>query len=609
MHHDRPGRTGRPAHDGSAVTAGSTPPPATPALVPVRPQTIAYSMATAFTVLMLWFTAQGFLRLDDYQVQARAYLAPWLAPEFLLQPWAGHFMPASFALAQVFAKTVPFTYVPMILAMTVGMGLFAFVMARLSLFVLGDRWRALIPLALALASGAIWDSATWWVAALNAIPLLIVIPLATLLHLRWLREGSFARGILAWVTVTVGCLFFEKTLAVIAFLAVITVVLRGRFDATAPRRPSRRQNAYLVGLYAATALVFLGTYAYSQTGSIASVPDISAAMAFIDSGVLRTFPPLTMGGPWWWSDAGLAATPLAVSIVAANVLLVVALLQSLRARRAALLWTFCLAYVVINVLVISSGRAVWGAQVITAPRYFAEAVLFVIITGSLCGAYLTAPGSLPGRARAIGTVALVEGIVLGLACTLTGLSTAVLSNPSRVYAVGAIETLARGDGAILNGLVPGFVMWPLVAPENQTRNMFAPIASPDLFPDSAERLEFLTWSGAITPATLRGPKARLPGEPNCPWPVVGATQSAAFDDPLPDYWHTVSFDYLAGAPMVVEVGLGDAPPVSVRLRTGLHTAYAFVSGGGDRVVISRVLDGTGLCITRVEVGAPEELLP
>jgi hypothetical protein len=578
--------------------------------VTTQPRTAAYAMAAIFTTAMLWFTAQGFMWLDDYELQAIAYQAPWLSLDYLTQPWGGHFMPAGFALAQVLAKTTPFTYVPIVAMVTLGMGLFSFGSARLFLFLLGNRWAALVPLGLILASGAIWDAATWWIAALNAVPLLAAIPFATRWHLIWLRDGSFRDGVLAWLTTTAACLFFEKALGLVAFLALITIALRGQWQ---PRRQRKHSSALLVA-YVATAVGVAAAYLLSTTGTVAQVPDLATATAFLREGGL-SFPPLLMGGPWSWSPPGLSATPVGLEILALTIVLVIALCQAVRSPRSALLWGGMLAYVLAVIAVVASGRAIWGVQVISQPRYFSEAVVYVVIVATLSYAYLDPTPSILRHAwrgkRVVGIaggVLFAEVMILGLAATLPVLSRSLQANPSRVYVVGAIDSLAADEQPMLNGLVPGDVLWPLVSPRNQLRFFFSPTFGSEKFPNMDTSLTVLDAFGSVRPGRVVDEQNAPPDE-TCPWTLRSEETTVPLAVPLVDYWHTVRFSSLSGGPTSVSVSLEGGAPVSVPLSAGLQESYVFLDGQGDTLTFSRVPDGTGVCIGDLSIGFTAEVAP
>jgi hypothetical protein len=591
------------------LQAGTEPALPTSRQVPA-PRTLAYAMAGLFSLTMLWFTAQGFMLLDDYELQGLAYQAPWLDLDYLTQPWGGHFMPAGFALAQVLAKTTPFTYLPMALLITAGMTIFAFASARLMIFLFGNRWRTLAPLGLLLVSGAVWDSATWWIAALNAVPLLMAIPLATMWHISWLRDGSLRAGLLAWLTVVIACLFFEKAIGLVAFLALLTLALRGIWS---PPRP--RGHAYLLlGLYAGTVLGVSVTYVVTTTGTVASAPDIATLASFLKVGGLA-FPALVLGGPWAWAPPALAATPLPLAVLALNAVLVLALWQSLRSRRATLLWVGMLVYVLAVIAIVASGRALWGVQVIAQPRYFSEAVVYAVLIACIAWAYLEpaiSDGSVPSRWRKGGTVlvatVVIQGLLTGLATTLPALSRSMLANPSRAYVVGSIEALDATEQPILNGLVPGDVMWPLVTPRNQLRFFFSPLFEEERFPDSLGTLEVLNAFGFLRPGTVLDPRSEASAEP-CPWLLRERETVVPLPSPLPDYWHTVKFSYLAGAPTSLEVRLQGGQAVNVPINSGLHEGYAFLQGSGEELTFSRVPDGVGVCLSDIAVGFPIEKAP
>lgn len=575
-----------------------------------QPRTVAAGMVLAFAATMLWFTLQGFLLLDDYELQALAYQAPWLDPSYLTQPWGGHFMPAGFALAQLLAKTVPFNYLPMAALITAGMTLFAAASARLFFFLLGNRWAALLPLGAVLVSGAIWDATTWWIASLNAVPLLVAIPAATYWHLRWLRDNRFRDALLAWGAAMTAALFFEKALGLVAFLGLISLALRGRWGTE--RRTGK--SATLIVLYAVTVTACAVGYLASTTGNVAQLPDASVIASFLRVGLLA-FPSFLLGGPWEWAAPGVANTPLALAIISLNAVLVLAIWQSVRNRRAALLWMGMLAYVIALIVVVASGRSIWGVQVIAQPRYFSEAVVYAVIIGTVSWAYLAPvppsaafPERWRGGTRVVTAVVAIQLMVIALATTLPALSRSLLANPSRTYVVGAIDALTSDSGAVLNGMVPGDVVWPLVAPRNQLSFVFSPMFDGKRFPDSSETLRVLNAFGAIRPGEVVDTLAKPPNEP-CPWILRETETSVPLPGPVPDYWHTLRFTYLAEAPTVVDVSLGSGPAVSVEIATGLNESYVFLQGGGQDLSFTRIDDGVGVCLSDIEVGFTTERMP
>ncbi len=574
------------------------------------PRVVAYALVAAFTAIVLWFAAQGFMLLDDYELQSLAYAAPGLDWSYLTQPWGGHFMPSGFALAQLLAKTTPFTYVPMVALMGFGMGAFALALARLLFYVLGNRWLALLPLALIMASGAIWDSVTWWIAALNSIPLLIAIPLATYMHLRWLQEGSLRSGILAWAITVVACTFFEKALGLVFFLGLLTIALRGRWN---PPRSVRAVWGLLV-LYAVTVAGFAYAYLSSSTGQAANIPSVQTYMDFIGAGAL-TFPPLLLGGPWSWSVPAVASTPVWLSVASGNVLLFVALSQGIRSRRAALLWGGLLVYLLAIISVIAVGRAGWGVQVISQPRYFVDAVVYTIVAASIAAAYLCPSNPAPNiggpRRQAwsiLGAFIAVQAVTVSGMLTLPYLSTSLLANPSRNYVIGSIESLRNDSAVVNNGLLPGDVLWPLVSPANQIRPFFAPIFDIERFPDSRNSLDVINAFGAIRPGQVVDDAARKDVEP-CPVRIAESNTSVMLPRPLPDYWHTLTFASLADGPTSLEVSLGDGAPVRVDLLPGLNQSFVFLGGSGDRLSFTRVPDGVNACLSDIAVGFTAEASP
>lgn len=205
-------------------------------------------------------------------------------------------------------------------------------------------------------------------------------------------------------------------------------------------------------------------------------------------------------------------------------------------------------------------------------------------------------------------ILVTQAVVLGLAVTLPALSRSLLDNPSRIYVVGAVNSLAASQETVNNGILPGEVLWALAAPRNQVRPFFAPVADPDRFPDASSTLNVINAFGLIRPGTVDDPAAK-PSNEECPVLLEERSTVVTLPRSLPDYWHTVSFSYLAGAATTVSVRLGEGTPVDVPITPGLHDAYVFLDGGGRTLEFNRVPDGVGVCASNVRAGFTTEARP
>lgn len=581
----------------------------------MTPSRVARTIIAVYCVLAVWFPLQGYLVSDDYQIQTRAYLAEWLAPDFLFQPWGGHLMPGGFAVAQVLAKTVPFAYVPMALLITAGLIAAAWITYGLLRDLVGDRWPLAIATSAYVACAGTWQAATWWTASLNAVPFLVAMPLALRWHLKWVRGGRALWAVAALGVVALGLVFFEKALLLILVLAAFTVAMGApevgfwRATGRALSRGWWLWPGYLI-LIGVTVVAYLA----SDTASVAT-PDPAAA-DFMDALYLGgiTYPVVVTGGPWVWSPGGLAEPPWVLAVLSIQVVAGLALVQCLRSSVGRRLWSLVGLYLIAVIASVAIGRLVWGPGIITQPRYFLDAAVLTIIVAAAAWGYTAqrnspAPASRRRRRwQAAGVIVSINVLLAGMVTSIVALSQHMSSEPGRLWVRTALASLADSQDAVLESTVPPEVTWELAYPDTRYSRFFAPVQPPERFPEVETSLNVLGPTGVLGPGQVLGDPLPPGPAPDCGWLLASGGGTIELPVTLVDFRHTFRLEYLAGANATADIALTEGPATPVEFRQGLRVMYVWLQGGGSTIEVTDLTEDVVVCVSDITVGptAPAE---
>jgi putative Ca2+/H+ antiporter (TMEM165/GDT1 family) len=371
----------------SVIDPAPAPAPETPPgrwsgrrVVPVAAGFIALQL-----VLRGWIAASGYFWQDDFIAAGRAATTPLLSAEFLLYDHDGHFMPAGFLLTGVYTHLWPLQWWPMAVTLVLLQALASLAVWRLLRLLLGDRPVLLAPLLLYLFSPLTLTSYTWWMAALNSLPLQAGLAWVAGDAIKLLRTGRVRYAVSGTIVFALAMSAFEKSLVipVVAF-AVVALLLREAGDRTPLVSAALRGRYLWVGLVAVGAA---WAWAYtSVVGSPAVGEDaagtVPQAVGLVGNGVFRGLLPGLVGGPLGWAEEGHWAQPPSWLVMAASAIAALAVIWAVRRRQGAgTVWWLVAAYVAANVAALVAGRlTVMTPDVLSLSlRYFADSTLVVAI--------------------------------------------------------------------------------------------------------------------------------------------------------------------------------------------------------------------------------------
>lgn len=570
----------------------------------------AVGLIVAQLVLRGWVAGSGYFYWDDLILTGRAGRYPLFSPELLFYNHDGHFMPLAFVTAWVVTKAAPLVWAGPVCTLLVLQLMASAAVLRLLLVLVGRRWAILLPLVFYLFCPLTLPAFAWWAAGLNALPLQIAFAWVVADAVLLIRTG---RRRYAWsgIAVTaVALLFFEKV-AIVPFVAFAVAVLVGYVDGTGPRvrEVARRGAALWVGSATVLACWLIG---YLLVVGPSPVRGGSADLAGLrpgtaSAGVLTTL----VGGPWGW-ERWLPAAPWAVppgwTVVGASLLVTAFVVWTLRTRaRVWPVWAAVVVYVVAVYLPVALARGGpnTAEELVLSLRYLADPGLALTVAGALLLRSRPRQGRRPTRSPGPSATALL--VVLFLVSSLWSTYTFTRSwatGPTRAYIITLRAEFAHWDGVpLLEQETPWGVLNPMTYPQNLSSQVLSPIAS-EAFADSTPRLRMITDSGRIVDAEVWWNRGIIAGpEPSCGHRVRGEeTIRLPLDGPMVSHKWTAQLNYFAARDGRIDIGFDGHPPVSVPVRTGMHTVYVRLLGSGSALRIRSRTPGQELCIGRGPVG-------
>lgn len=581
---------------------------------------VAWSMVAIQSVVVAWACFRGFYYFsDDYVFRGRGAALPWLSPEYLLDHWGGHFMPAAFLAAQPFAKLTNFGYGWVALSLALGQLLVAVLLLRTLFRHFGRRWRVLLPLAIYLTAVPVVQASTWWAAALNMVPLMACTVIVVDRTLRTHGGRNWSSYVWILSTTLVGLLFFEKAvllhLLVLGVLWALTPVqgLQSFVSVVRVHWP------VLVGL--STALVgWAVLYTVTKGGPTFPWPGLDAIAAQSGNTMMHGVLPSFLGGPWEWFRAGLGGydlartSPLIQMVAACSVTTVVVLcwISGSRARRAL---STLFVYAAANLVLLSVGRPYWGAGEAALPRYTADLSVVAALMVALATTRIRddpAPAMLvernprPSPRVVLALVLVAQLLVLVWVGSTARLVQLMGTSPDRPWVEAALASMrATPDRApILDRNVPRTVMNPLLPPNTLYSWFFAGTGGIPPISDETDRLRVLDDRGALVEAHVKGPTALQGPVPGCGWRVDERGTSVPLQADVIPWVHTVQVAYVSNQPSPLEVSFAEGTPRTLSVVAGLHDAYANIAGGGRTMTLRATSPGALICVGAIRVGEP-----
>jgi len=593
---------------------------------------------------LIWkgqFLGHFFFRQDDFQILdlARRSSFSW---SYLTSDSSGHLFPGAYAVAWVLARVALYNWAVASAVTLVLIAACSLAALRLLRALFGNRPAILIPLAIYLASPLAFPDYSWWISALESLPLQIAIFMSLTAHVHYVRTGRFRHALAAAAWLAFGLLFFEKALVIPLLLFAVTAgfLVDGRLRSAVGASVVRYWRAWL--LQAGLLAGYLTVLAVSlRTSSVrpGAPGSLSEVYTFTWGLVKNTLLPGALGGPWQWfpttdSTYAYSAPPPALSLAASIVAIAVVAGSILTRRRAWRAWVILAGWVVLaDMLPVIIGRlrspgeaAIFAIET----RYVADAMAVLVICLGLAFWPVAGrrqqdggPAGLPGRrqerfgpAKAI-TAGLVGAFMVGSLWSVQDYQQVTNAGVARAYIANARNAVdeAPGGTVIVDQLVPSSLMLGIFGRNGDTSRVVGAMASPG----AARRARWaLRPAGTIDKLMAFGPDGRLylatvtgtVSEPiasrsGCLAPNRGRLV-IPFASAAPNWTQTLRVGYLAGRQVsgdLMTVIYGRSVQQLV-IRAGLHSAYFAERGGAASVTVQGPAI-TGLCVGDAEAGILE----
>lgn len=581
-------------------------------------RTLAITVVVVHALVVSWACLRGWYHEDDFALRSQGAGNPWFAPDYLFQKWGGHFMPAAFVVVQLVAKTTGLAYGVVALTLAAGQVLVSVLLYRLLVRHFGHRWPILVPLALYCLSVPVLQAGIWWAAALNMVPFLACMVIAVDHALRLVRGGG--RREIAWILgSTVAALaFYEKAvllpLVVAAVLLGTTPGASGRISPAAVWRRHRSLVLGFVGIY----VVWFAAYRSSATSDLVKLPDPSVAPSLVSGGLVGTWLPSLVGGPWGWDAAGSAYSVArpgdSVGFILVGLLIALLALAVGWGARARVMIGLVVLYAAAVLVILAVGRSDFLLITAALPRYYADLTLVTALAVALATMRLIddpAPQLLrewrpPATAgKAVAALVVVQGIVLAWTLAATSLALQLPDAAAKSWTTAAVASLRSDESAspLLDGTVPADVLPPLFVPYTSYGWFFSGVPGLPSFGESTDDLRTFRDDGRLVEAHVQGPSS-LPGPaPNCGRVVTSEGAFVPMENQIIDFAHTMKISYLAAEATGLEVQMGTGPTVTVPVRKGFADVYLSFVGGGTSVSLRATSPGVVVCVSDVTIGA------
>lgn len=652
---DPPAETGPPAETVPAVETdprtGSAPAASRP-VIGRRPLLMAcVFVVLAATGARLWVAAAGWFYWDDLILHGLAARHAWPHPDLLFTDHDGHLMPGGMALIWLAAHLAPLDFRMPLLQIALLQLVSGAALARMLWVLLSGRTVLLVPLAAALAIPLGLPAATWWAAALNALPLTAAMAWAVASMVQLARTGRTRHAVGAAVATALGLLFVEKALIVPVVAAV--VLLGGWWTTSGTRtdlltlwrrtRAAWLAQAVIVAVWAAVFLVVVGRLgggaldpdptgaasgaasgtASGTTGSASAAggePGAAGAAggdgaplrfaALVDHTYRLAVAPTLGGGPWRWDrwhpGPPMADPPLA-AVIAGAVACVAVLAWSLATRRrTGAIWAGAALYPLVPVVLVAVGRTGpdTAAEIVQTLRYHAELPVVLAAATALALAAPRRAHNTPTRGGwpAAGALGLVALLASSAVSTVT-YRQSWAEQPSRDYVQPLLAALRDRTEPLLDKDLPPEVLLPVTAPAHRLSWLLAGVPLvPEVGAWTREPV-VIDAHGTMHPADVV-PGRTLPQgpEPGCGHRIGADGARIELDGPLIGRDWVVRLHVFAEADGHVSVRLDDGEPAIVPVEAGLGTVYVRLVGGGSGLTVSPLGGLQELCLGSGPVG-------
>jgi hypothetical protein len=587
--------------------------------------TVAAALVAGQVAFRAWALSGAWFYVDDFRLLEDASGAG-LSFEYLLRPHDYQLMPIGRLVAWVVAASGPLDWtLAVVLTLTVQAAASAACVWMLTTL-FGVRWGVIPPLVVYLTSVLTLPAAVWWAAALNQLPLQVVLFSAVALWVRYLRRPTRTGAAQVALVLVLGLLAYVKTLLVLPLLVALMVFWFTSGTLAERRRAVRRYAAGVGAL-----LVVGGGYVAYYLRFVPQPLEGSSwgeAGELADALVLRAFGTGVVGGPWEWAvfdpPASLADPPAWSVPVAWTVIAAVVATSVLTRRHAWPAWVLLAGYLLgAWFLLITARGLAAGTLAGLEYRYLTDVGAVVCLALGL--AFLPVPGAeisstpraavpgagLLGRAglsrtttAVVATLTLVAVAVGGVASSIGYARTWHSDHPAADWFRQADADLAAKNRAvpIVDEVVPEAVMPPWLYPANTTSRLLPLLERPVSFPRVATELYALDADGALWQALVDTLVQSEPGPvQGCGWLVDDGGATIPLEGRVYGLaWYVrVAYAASSATPAVITVG---GTQVETSLRPGPQSLYLRTDEPFDAVRISGLAEGATACVDVIQVG-------
>lgn len=564
-----------------------------------------------------WASLNSWFYLDDYKLLFDAH-TQGMSVDYLFLQYNNNLMVGGRIVAWLVDAAGPLQWGVASASLLLMQSIAAFGALWTCLTLFGQRWGALIPLTLYLASAMALPVMMWWTAGLNQVPLQGAFFLALGSWVQYLRTRRMHWLAATLLAIAYGLLFYVKAILIFPVLAFIALAYFAEGGPVARVLSVARRFWPAVALGLLTAVAYVGYYVTHVTSPFTETsPSVIAEIA--DTMILRAFGSAVVGGPWQWNTQPMPNSfadppPWGVALSWVVIVAIIAI-GALTRRRTLRTWVLMGAFLLacLALLVNSRGPA-FGAISGLEYRYLTDAACLAAICVGLV--FLEVPGAIQSSAPRPNprvTVPTVTGLVpaltaivavSGLVSSIQYVETWHKDNASNDYLHTLSAELQRaGRVDLAEQSVPDAVYARIFAPDNDLSRMTTLLEHPVDYPTTSDRLTMVDDDGRLREVVIAGGlRSRRGPRQGCGWMVRGGR---AVDIPLTsttfDFVWWMRIGYLASDASPVTVVAGDSAH-QTSVRSGLNYLYVRADGAYASVRLEGLDADVTVCVDEILVG-------